>query len=94
MEPNIQNLCKMSKGNELTYAQVMSCLSTSYAKPRDKLTQLLKKKVLIRIKQGLYVLGEFLRKDPLNKELLANLIYGPSYVSLEWALSYYGIIPF
>jgi hypothetical protein len=24
---------------------------------------------------------------------LANLIYGPSYVSLEWALSYYGMIP-
>lgn len=28
-----------------------------------------------------------------GKESLANLIYGPSYLSLEYALSYYGLIP-
>ena len=30
---------------------------------------------------------------PYSKELLANLIYGPSYVSLEYALYYHGLIP-
>jgi hypothetical protein len=29
----------------------------------------------------------------LSNEQIANLLYGPSYVSLEWALSFYGMIP-
>ena len=34
-----------------------------------------------------------LRKQPLSSEYLANLIYGPSYVSLEYVLAYHGLIP-
>ena len=30
---------------------------------------------------------------PVAREVLANLIYGPSYVSLDYALAYYGLIP-
>ena len=30
---------------------------------------------------------------PISRELLANLIYGPSYISLDYALSYHGLIP-
>ena len=26
-------------------------------------------------------------------EQIANFLYGPSYVSMEWALSFYGMIP-
>ncbi len=29
----------------------------------------------------------------MSRELVANHLYGPSYVSLEWALSFYGLIP-
>lgn len=29
----------------------------------------------------------------LNLKVLANLLYGPSYISLEYALSYWGLIP-
>jgi hypothetical protein len=39
------------------------------------------------------VFGERYRRAPLSRELLANLIYGPSYVSLDYALSHYGMIP-
>lgn len=92
MDPAIEALRKFAKSNELTYQAIMSCLK-GYAKPRDKLSQLLKKKALIRVKQGLYVFGDLFRKTPLCRELLANLIYGPSYVSLEWALSYHRLIP-
>jgi hypothetical protein len=92
MDPAIEILKKFAKANELTYQTVMSCLK-GYAKPRDKLSQLIRRKALIRVKQGLYVFGELFRSRPLCKELLANLIYGPSYVSLEWALSYHGLIP-
>lgn len=61
--------------------------------PRDKITDLIKKGIIIRIKKGLYIFGDRYRKHPYSRELLANLIYGPSYISLEYGLSYYGLIP-
>ncbi len=61
--------------------------------PRDKVTDLIKKKIIIRIKKGLYIFSDRYRRYPYSKELLANLIYGPSYISLEYALHYYGFIP-
>jgi hypothetical protein len=61
--------------------------------PRDKITDLIKKKIIIRIKKGLYVFGDGYRRHSYSRELLANLIYGPSYVSLDYALDYYGFIP-
>ena len=61
--------------------------------PRDKITDLMRNDVIIRVKKGLYIFGEKFRRYPYSRELLANLIYGPSYVSLDYALSYYGLIP-
>jgi hypothetical protein len=45
------------------------------------------------VKKGLYVFGERLRKRTISRELLSNLIYGPSYVSMEFALQRHGLIP-
>jgi hypothetical protein len=39
------------------------------------------------------VLGQSFARLPYPKEVIANVIYGPSYVSLEWACQYYGLIP-
>jgi len=77
---------------ELDYGFVMDCLK-SYGFPRSKLTYLLKTNALIRVKKGLYIFGPLYSRRPYSLELLANLIYGPSYVSLEWALQLYGMIP-
>ncbi len=48
---------------------------------------------LVQIKRGLYTLCAPLRKQPLNRASLANRLYYPSYVSLEYALSNHGWIP-
>lgn len=64
-----------------------------YAQPRMKISGMLAKGDIVRVKKGLYILGESLRRRPFCRELLANLIYGPSYVSLEYALHYHGLIP-
>ncbi len=48
---------------------------------------------VVRLKKGLYVLNSQLSKKPYVMPLLANHIYGPSYVSMETALRYYGLIP-
>jgi hypothetical protein len=76
----------------LDYQQLVSCLR-GYAKPRDRIGALLDDGSLIRVRKGLYVFGERYRRAPLSREVLANLIYGPSYVSLDYALSRYGMIP-
>jgi len=51
----------------------------------------LKKGYLEKIRDGLYILSKF--KDEINPMVLAGKIYDPSYLSLEFALNYHGIIP-
>lgn len=80
------------RADMLDYQQLVSCLH-GYAKPRDRISGLLADGSLIRLRKGLYVFGERYRRAPLSREHLANLIYGPSYVSLDYALSRYGLIP-
>lgn len=77
---------------EFDYQSLMSALS-EYANPRDKVTALLRRGDIIRVKKGLYVFGDELARRPFSRELLANLVYGPSFVSLDSALSFYGLIP-
>lgn len=64
-----------------------------YKNPNDKIKQMISSGELIRLKQGLYVVGDIYRDAKISKGLLANQIYGPSYVSLDFALSFYGLIP-
>ncbi len=65
----------------------------SYARPRDKISDLIRKGIIVRVKKGLYIFGKDYRRRYYSRELLANLIYGPSYLSFEFALQYYGMIP-
>jgi len=46
-----------------------------------------------RVRRGLYCLAEKYRPGPVDPFVLAQRVYGPSYVSLESALSYHGWIP-
>lgn len=86
------HLRSKSQGEEIDYTFVMDCLK-NYKSPRAKLTTLLKNKDLIRVKKGLYLFGSDYRKGSYSPEIIANKIYGPSYVSREYALAYYGLIP-
>ena len=48
---------------------------------------------MIRLKKGLYLVSRKIHRQNISMELIANHLYGPSYVSLESALSLYGLIP-
>lgn len=48
---------------------------------------------ILHIRRGLYCLAPKYRKTKINLYALAQHIYGPSYVSLETALSWHGWIP-
>lgn len=84
---------RQNVGGEVFDYQVLLDALAGYRKPRDKITRLLASGAVVRVKKGLYCFGEAFRKGPLSREYLANLIYGPSYVSLDYALSHYGLIP-
>lgn len=74
---------------EIDYGFLVSRLK-AYKHPRGKINYLLKSGDLVRVKKGLYVKG---RGAPYSIPLLANMIYGPSYVSQDYALSLYALIP-
>lgn len=61
-------------------------------KPRDKISMLTKAGMIIRLKRGFYIFGEEWRKHALSLETIANVLYGPSCVSFEYALTHYGLI--
>jgi len=88
----IQTIRKQIPQEEFDYQTLRDCLK-GYARPRDKISDLLRKGSIIRIKKGLYIFGDEYRRSPFSREVLANLMYGPSYISLEYALHYYGLIP-
>ena len=48
---------------------------------------------IIRLKRGLYVVNPEISGTPVSTEMIANRLYGPSYVSMQTALRYYGLIP-
>ncbi len=73
--------------------QILTDALRDLSAPRDKTTLLIREGVVVRVKKGLYVFGDKYRKYPYSKELLANLVYGPSYVSLDYALAYHGLTP-
>ena len=88
----LNQLRKSAINEEIDYLFLQDKLKT-YAYPRDKITSLLKSGALIGVKKGIYIFGENLALRAYCKETLANLIYGPSAISLEYALSFYGMIP-
>lgn len=68
-------------------------LLSKYQRPNDKISELLKSKELIPIRRGLYTIGPSIDLPSPEPFLIANHLRGPSYVSLESALSYWNMIP-
>jgi predicted transcriptional regulator of viral defense system len=61
---------------------------TEYSNKNTKICRDVKNGNLIKIINGLYETD-----SSVNGYLLAGSIYGPSYLSFEFALYYYGLIP-
>lgn len=84
----------------------LSSIETAYIKTQNLLPllreytnlwawigRMVKKGELIRLKNGFFLIAEKIRKEPVPFEQIANLLHGPSYISFERALSFYGMIP-
>ena len=60
---------------------------------RNQFTRWEKKGWLIGLKRGVYLLNKNDRKVDIDNNVIANVLYEPSYLSLEYALNLYGTIP-
>ena len=63
-----------------------------FKSPRDKVAALIAQGKIVRLKKGLYIFGENWRRNPIALEMIANLLYGPSCISFEYALAHYGLM--
>lgn len=68
--------------------QALKIKYKDYSNIHQKVSLDTEKGKLIRIKRGLYT--DDLKRDSL---VIANVCYSPSYISFEYALSFYGLIP-
>lgn len=57
-----------------------------------RLNEWQKKSYIKKIRQGFYIFSD-LKISEQTLFIIANRIHGPSYISLEMALSFYGLIP-
>ena len=73
--------------------QLMLDMLKDYKRPNDKINELVKSGELITLKKGLYIPGEKTDLPSPEPFLIANHLWGPSYISLESAMSYWGLIP-
>jgi hypothetical protein len=90
---NYDSLAALARRHPVFGDELLSRFPGSRAARRNQLARWTAGGKLIRLKRGLYTLPEERRNVPLPLEWLANAIYSPSYVSLQFALSRYDLIP-
>ncbi|QDW23616.1 hypothetical protein FFJ24_001750 [Pedobacter sp. KBS0701] len=73
--------------------QLLVDLLKDYKRPNDKILALKADGLIEPIKKGLYIVGRSVGTERPENALLVNHILGPSYLSMESALSHYGLIP-
>lgn len=80
-------------GNTPVDFAILKSMYPDLVSVHNKISELEKFGKIIRLKKGLYVVSPEVSGKLLSLELIANHMYGPSYVSKESALRYYGLIP-
>lgn len=87
---DIKNALPLSVfSHEMLYA----LLEKSVSNVNDKISNLIKSGELVRLKKGFYAFSKTYLTKPIDLISVANTLYTPSYVSFDYALSYYGMIP-
>jgi len=93
MANNVARLRELLAADVFTEASVMNVLQGSADSRYGIIKRAMKTGEIVRLKRGVYSFGPKLQKKGINLFQLAQTIYGPSYVSLESALSHHGWIP-
>lgn len=76
-----------------TYSDALIWLGGTRNSVRCKVMRAIDAGDVLSVRRGLYCLAKRHRPVGVSRNLLANLIYGPSYISVETALAFHGWIP-
>ena len=83
-----------SKSHIIDHATLSTILlKHGYISIKDKIDNLKQKKILKTLKKGLYVHTSQYSKNIISKEIIANSMLSPSYISFDYALYFHGLIP-
>ncbi len=80
-------------GFPLIKARDVEKWETSKQSLRNQLRRWQNRQLIIKLKKGIYILNANDRRINPSRQFIANQLYAPSYVSLEYALGYYNLIP-
>lgn len=73
--------------------QYLDLLTTDLHSLQNQLVRWQKRNLIIKLKRGVYLLNKDERAISPSRLFIANQLYYPSYVSCEYALGYYDLIP-
>ncbi len=76
-----------------SHEMISALLEKLFSNVNDKISNLVKSGELIRLKKGFYTFSKPYHTKPIDLISVANSLYAPSYVSFDYALSHYGMIP-
>ncbi|MFH1457402.1 MAG: hypothetical protein ABIF17_04840 [Patescibacteria group bacterium] len=85
----VQDLIIDKQKKIFTPLDLQRYFDVSYETARKFIARQVKKGIYIKLRRGLYIDKNFIP----STFLIANRVYEPSYVSFEYALMFYGIIP-
>ena len=81
-------------GNNPFPLRVLLSYLQGYRQPLFKVHQLVKSGFLIRLKRGWFCISPEYTGKTVPSQIVANELFEhPSYISLEYALSFYGLVP-
>jgi len=89
----IDLLEKLGKQGFFDLATVVQLTGERRASIRIQLSRWRRSGKLISLRRGMYAFPEIGTAGSINRALLANSLYRPSYLSTYWALGFYGLIP-
>ena len=84
---------EFSKTGIFSYSDVLVWLGEHRNPVRGIVKRAIGNGEIIHVRRGLYCLSQKFNRYGISRNVLANLVYGPSYVSMETALSVHGWIP-
>jgi predicted transcriptional regulator of viral defense system len=88
-----EKLLRLLDGEPLFRSSLLLTDDLSVNSMRKQLSRWVSKGKIIQLKRGLYAVASPYRVKELHPFLIANMLKRASYVSLQSALEYYGMIP-
>lgn len=76
-----------------SHEMIYALLEKSVSNVNEKISNLVKNGELVRLKKGFYTFSKPYLTKPIDLISVANMLHSPSYVSFDYALSYYQMIP-